>query len=958
MISLPESVEQLSKTARQCSPEDRSAFPNTSGRDSSDLPPPAEGCSDSPTADLATLSFPANPGSPPSRAGLPGTGRFEPGQVIGGRFTVVRYIDRGGMGEVYEVEDRFLQDIRVALKMIRPEVAGDSGSSRRFEREVLLARKVTHPNLCPIYDIARCDDPPPPFLFLTMKLLAGETLSSRLKTPEAISREEAIAISRQLVGGLAAIHAAGIIHRDIKPNNVMLDYSGPEVCVSIMDFGLARLHTAETTIAAGSLIAGTPGYMPPEILLGQGPSQAADFFALGVLLHQVLTRESPRYTPDGATIEPSPSIDSADVPPILIHAIKELISNDTNRRCVAFEQMQTSYVGDSSGQQLISVRMFASLDRFVPQPLRRFLPLAIGLLCVAVLLLDLLWIPAIGDRVRGMLFSSKEKHIAVLPLQSRGANTETQLIEDGLMDSLSGSLSNLSSAGNSLWVVPSNDVRKSQVTSASGALHEFGATLVVQGTFQRDRDGTRLRLSLIDARKTREIGYIDLVSRDNDLEALQDEAVTRLSRLLNVSTSEDADQGAGGSVPRTAYEDYLLALGYEQRFDKSVNLSLADCALQDALKTDPGFALARAHLAQIDVLLYRFHRNPQSSSTDPVCPSPVSASSDPVVWLDEAELDSKRALQLDPAVALAHVALGQVDQLRGHQELALQEFHKAMELDAGNAAALTELGRFYQQSARNSEAEAFYRKAADLHPDDWNGFMNLGLFYLETGRFRDAITLFHRAISLAPDSAGAYANLGAAYLDTGDPKLLGDAEKALGMSIALAPNYQAYADLANLYGEERRFADSVAASLHALKLNDQDYDVWNNLAQGYEWLGDEKNADVARQRERPLVDQAIRINAQDADAQSTLAVLLAKSGLRSESQARIQIALDTSPSDPVVLSNVADAYELLGDRRPGIRYLEQALSNGLPIDDVDTDPYARGLLHDPALHIPKAPGDQ
>ena len=114
------------------------------------------------------------------------------------------------MGEVYEVEDRYLQGARVALKMILPRIASDEGSSRRFEQEVLLARKVIHPNLCPIYDIARSDDPPPPFLFLTMKLLTGETLSSRLRRPEPITRQEATAIFRQMVAGLAAGAGGGI----------------------------------------------------------------------------------------------------------------------------------------------------------------------------------------------------------------------------------------------------------------------------------------------------------------------------------------------------------------------------------------------------------------------------------------------------------------------------------------------------------------------------------------------------------------------------------------------------------------------------------------------------------------------------------------------------------------------------------------------------------------------------
>ena len=372
MISPPQSIEQLFLAARELSPADRRAFLDQACRKSPELRRLVE---QRLVADTTQNHASATPGdSLPGDSGPSHSGRFALGQVIAGRFTVIRYIARGGMGEVYEVEDRFLQGVHVALKMILPEIAGDTGSSRRFEQEVLLARKVTHPNLCPIYDIARSADPPPPFLFLTMKLLSGETLSSRLRQPDPFSREEKITIFRQMVAGLSAIHAAGVIHRDIKPNNVMLDYSGPELCLSIMDFGLARLHESEVTIGTGSLVAGTPGYMAPEVLRGQGPSQATDLFALGVLLHQVLTGERPRSAALSATVEPSPALDTADVPPALIHAVKEFLSTDPNHRCLAFEQFRSNsagplapwtITGNSLHPGLISRRQFVAGSAFV-----------------------------------------------------------------------------------------------------------------------------------------------------------------------------------------------------------------------------------------------------------------------------------------------------------------------------------------------------------------------------------------------------------------------------------------------------------------------------------------------------------------------------------------------------------------------------------------------------------------
>jgi serine/threonine protein kinase len=127
------------------------------------------------------------------------------------------------MGEVYEARDQFLQDASVALKIIRPEIAADAASSARFQQEVVLARKVVHSNLCPIYEIFRCDQPAPPFLFLSMRLLQGRTLYARFQEAGKLEPGEALDVCNQLMAGVAALHTGGIIHRDLKPNNVMLE---------------------------------------------------------------------------------------------------------------------------------------------------------------------------------------------------------------------------------------------------------------------------------------------------------------------------------------------------------------------------------------------------------------------------------------------------------------------------------------------------------------------------------------------------------------------------------------------------------------------------------------------------------------------------------------------------------------------------------------------------------------
>jgi eukaryotic-like serine/threonine-protein kinase len=247
------------------------------------------------------------------------------------------------MGEIYEAAGCILQGAQVAIKTILPNIADDPDLLQRFEQEVMLARKVNHSNLCPIYDIFHCHHPPPSFLFLTMKLLPGETLAARLRRTTSIPVAEGLAILKQMAAGLAAIHAAGIVHRDIKPNNIMLDGTGADVRLCITDFGLARAYKAEPFLAgeklvAGTPAAGTPDYMAPELYLGQPPSQASDLFAFGVVLHQVFTGIKPTVPPNSSSVAVSSRLNTSGVPSFCVELIRGCLDLEPQRRCQAFER--------------------------------------------------------------------------------------------------------------------------------------------------------------------------------------------------------------------------------------------------------------------------------------------------------------------------------------------------------------------------------------------------------------------------------------------------------------------------------------------------------------------------------------------------------------------------------------------------------------------------------------------
>jgi serine/threonine-protein kinase len=851
---------------------------------------------------------------------------FSVGALILDRFRIVRHLGTGGMGDVYEATD--LELGRIALKTIRSDIASSPDMLSRFRKEVQLARKISGPHVCRIHElfVLTGDKSGLHNAFLTMEFLEGVTLADKIHRSGPFLWREAQTIAIEICDGLQTIHQAGIIHRDLKTQNIMLASRNGSTCAVLMDFGLAReLSTPTpstlTDLTKPGVIVGTPNYMAPEQFEGKELTPATDVYALGIVLYEVVTGKHPfaASSPiEAAVLRGRRPCLASLIRPGLPHRFDEIIC-----KCLEFDADRRYHSAKEVAEDLQSHLFSVAWLR------RKRSRILAGAASIILLLSILLLIPSSRERLHGILFSSREKHVAVLPFDLAGDDPATVALGDGLMDSLAGKLSNLEVANKSLWVVPASEVRHRKVDNPSSALREFGATIAVQGRFERHDHDAHLNLTLIDTKKMREIGFADVENQDGDLAALQDEAVTRLGRLMNVSIGEGLVRANEQPVTRAAYEDYLLALGYIQRYDKPGNLDLAISVLQSAVKTDPHFSLGFARLGQVYVLKYRLDSNPR--------------------WLQEAQQYCKQAVQLDNRVPLTYVTLARIHELTGNHDLAVQEFQKVLDLDPRNAEALAGIAHSYQNAGRNSEAEAAFVKAAALRPDDWNGYNSLGNFYETNARHLEAISQYRRALELTPDNSALYTNLGAAFLNSGDPKLLSESEQALKKSIAINPTYDAYANLGNLYGLQHRFGDSIDASQKAIRINDQDYEVWNNLAEAYEWVGDEEKASSARKKAIELLDRAVKQNSQDANAQAVLAALLAKSGLKLQALSKIQTSLALSPNSQYVLCEVADAYELLGNRQEAIKYLELALQNGYPPEQLNGDHDLVGVIADPAF---------
>ncbi len=209
---------------------------------------------------------------------------IERGSLMFGRYEVVEEIGSGGMGNVYRVFDRTINEM-VALKIIRPEIATEKSVIERFGQELKTARKVSHRNICRMFDIGEESG----VHYITMEYVTGEDLRSLIRRIGQLSVAKAIDIAKQICEGLAEAHAMGVIHRDLKPQNIMIDREG---MAKIMDFGIARFVMTKGLTTTGTII-GTPEYMSPEQAEGKGVDQRSDIYSLGIVLFEALTGRVP-----------------------------------------------------------------------------------------------------------------------------------------------------------------------------------------------------------------------------------------------------------------------------------------------------------------------------------------------------------------------------------------------------------------------------------------------------------------------------------------------------------------------------------------------------------------------------------------------------------------------------------------------------------------------------------------
>jgi serine/threonine-protein kinase len=859
-------------------------------------------------------------------------------------YTLLEKLGEGGMGVVYKAKDTKL-DRHVALKLLSPNVRTESLANKRFIQEAKSTSALDHPNVCTIYEIGETEDGK---LYISMAYYDGKTLEDYLKD-NTISYDEALDFAIQMAKGLSCAHRYDIIHRDVKPSNIMITDQG---LVKIVDFGLAKLSGQATKLTQTGSTLGTAGYMSPEQISSGTIDHRSDIFSLGIVLYEMFAGVHPfkgvyshaqLYSIMNDDPEPITKV-NPDLPVELEWILSKALEKDPDNRFQDMAELQNflealkddTLTLDQKSDLSLSIHSLPKKKSKSRKDNRTFVYALAATALVLFITLTLIWIYPTMQSVTATYFSSQSlpasKEIAVLPFRNIGDDPENRAFADGLLETITSKLSQLEQFQDQYLVVPASETRSMDIQSASQARTAFDVNLVVTGSVQKLSEGIRVTINLIDAETLRQIDSIVIDETFIDNSTLQDNAVFNLANMLQIDVQPEARTvlTAGQTAVPGAYEYYLQGLGHLQRFDQLQEINTAIERFERALEEDSTYSLAYAALG--DAYLYKYRRTDDTS------------------WLETAIENIQKALELEDRLSPIYTTYGVLLIEMGEYENANQQLEKALSLDPKNVEAYRARARAFMAQERSNEAEATYRKAIEMKPGFWAGYAELGVFYSQAGRFEEAAEQFSIVTELTPNNAAAYRNLGAVYYYLNRPE---EALQAFNRSVEIEPNYGVYSNLGTMYYYEGDYQDAAEMYTKALELNDTDYQVWSFLSSAYNYSDPpqpEKSND-AMIKAMELAEERLEVNPRDAGLLIDLASFYAELGNEQRAEVMLNRSINLQPGDVTTQTKIGTVLEHLGDREGALEWFGKAIENGYPVEEIykSPDPKISLLIEDPAF---------
>ncbi|MGB7730981.1 MAG: protein kinase [Candidatus Acidiferrum sp.] len=846
-----------------------------------------------------------------------------PNSVVS-HYRVLDALGSGGNGVVYRAEDTELRRI-VALKFLLEQTGADPQARERLRSEARTASSLNHPNICAIFEVGEQSGE----VFIAMEYVEGKPLSKLIRS-EGLPIETIIRYGLQIASALEHAHHHGIIHRDLKPLNVIVT---PQGDAKILDFGLARQsdptefdrQTLETVAtAAGTGLAGTFPYMAPEQFEGDSASARTDIWSLGIVLYEMAAGSRPfhgenLYRLCTSIVRDAPPSLPPHTPPGLASVIYRCLEKEPARRY------------HSAGE----VR--AALEALVPSsrtgvttlPTESSRSLRFTIAAAAVVLLAAVGFFAFragyfGKRGGDLPMPSRVL-LGVLSSASSGDATQSAF-ENGLVDTLDSRLGDLGMA-NRLVVIPTSEMRNKHVTTVAAARTQFGVNLVLVLNVQRAADQARVNYALVDASSLQQLRSGTITAPGDDPFALQDRVFEGVATAMQLQFAPQQKQSLAthGTLQPAAYDFYLQGRGYLQDYVKPENVDAAIQVFTHALDKDPSFAAANAGLGEAYWSKYQLTHDKQ--------------------WVDAATRNCQKAAELDAALASAYICLGRVFVGTGKYKNALEQYKRAVALEPASDTAQGGLAFTYEQLDRLDDAEKTYKQAIAMRPNYWATYNWLGLFYQRHARYEDARAMYSQVVSLAPDSFTGYSNLGGVCVLQGR---YAEAIPFLQQSLRIRSTAEASSNLGTAYFQMRRYPESAVQFEDAVKLDENDYQMWGNLGDAYFWSPGRRSESVkAYGKAIALGEEKLRVNPRDSEVLGYLAMYYAMRQERKPALENLEAGLRLNPKSPDLLFTAGIVYQQLGDTPRALDAVEKAVAGGITPATLSDTPNFDSLRSNP-----------